>query len=732
MATQTAHFELEKPALTDVADIAVLNNNFDDIDVVMFANQERSVAAVSNQADAYDAAQTYAVGDLVIYENRLYKCTTAVTVAEPWDSTKWEQTTLAESGGTGVEANPAGEPTDTLEKIGIDGTIYEVGASESVSKTATGNPISITDAADAPIVSGVVTFEPIQDLHGYDKPWAGGAGKNIFGLEKNVVDKTSEYRVNPQQRAMITVIGDNTFRAVGSGGKWATGYLEITGIDGTLNYAISYQIIENNTQWYPRLVKDNELSDSSKLMLALVFDNNTTLSSSEGATFENIQVELGTEATTFEPYSNICPIEGYTDCEVEVTGKNLIYAIGGNRTNAGVDFTTVDGIVTANGTATAAAWYMSTDSATYSNSIPVKAGTYTISGTIDSVRFDVYEILSDDTRNLITNTNTSPTFTIDHDAHIFYNIRVANGLTINHTFKVQLEVGSTATPYEPYQSKTYTIDLDGTRYGGKVNLVSGVMSVTHGYTEFDGSENWALQGQSSITGAYIFVIGGWSNTVGALRDSGISNYLHRTLNIQTNINSFRIANDFNAIVDFVSSLTDWKTYLASNPLEACFELATPLTIQLTPEQIRTLEGTNNISTNMTDMSLEYITQEYQPLVGLAEENSSSEIKYGNRHSYLAEVNTDHTYTFEELGISRAGTYLVSVASITNQPSWGWFYFGVLFNADRTDTYQCTQLYGIKSNRITATLNETDKTISFRNTGDNPLTFHIEVLPMSNV
>ena len=135
MATQTAHFELEKPALTDVADIAVLNNNFDDIDTVMFANQERSVAAVSNQADAYDAAQTYAVGDLVIYENRLYKCTTAVTVAEPWDSTKWEQTTLAESGGTKVEANPVGAAGDTLETIDINGTIYDVGGGKIIHLT---------------------------------------------------------------------------------------------------------------------------------------------------------------------------------------------------------------------------------------------------------------------------------------------------------------------------------------------------------------------------------------------------------------------------------------------------------------------------------------------------------------------------------------------------------------------------------------------------------------------
>lgn len=131
MATQTAHYELEKPSQTDVVDVAVLNNNFDDIDVVMFTNQERSKAAVSNAADAYDAAQTYTVGDLVIYENQLYKCTTAITTAEQWDSTKWAATTLADElgehgGGTEVEANPSGTATDTLSKIGIAGTIYEI------------------------------------------------------------------------------------------------------------------------------------------------------------------------------------------------------------------------------------------------------------------------------------------------------------------------------------------------------------------------------------------------------------------------------------------------------------------------------------------------------------------------------------------------------------------------------------------------------------------------------
>ena len=41
--------------------------------------------------DAYSSSSTYAVGDYCIYENTLYKCTTAISTAEEFDSSKWEE-----------------------------------------------------------------------------------------------------------------------------------------------------------------------------------------------------------------------------------------------------------------------------------------------------------------------------------------------------------------------------------------------------------------------------------------------------------------------------------------------------------------------------------------------------------------------------------------------------------------------------------------------------------------
>lgn len=46
---------------------------------------------------------------------------------------------------------------------------------------------------------------------------------------------------------------------------------------------------------------------------------------------------------------------------------------------------------------------------------------------------------------------------------------------------IQLELGSTPTPYEPYQGETYTLTLPETIYGGTVDAVTGVGSKTWGF-----------------------------------------------------------------------------------------------------------------------------------------------------------------------------------------------------------------------------------------------------------
>lgn len=47
-----------------------------------------------NISDAYSSSSTYNIGDYCIYNNILYRCNTAISVAEDFDSSKWTQTTI--------------------------------------------------------------------------------------------------------------------------------------------------------------------------------------------------------------------------------------------------------------------------------------------------------------------------------------------------------------------------------------------------------------------------------------------------------------------------------------------------------------------------------------------------------------------------------------------------------------------------------------------------------------
>ena len=87
-----------------------------------------------NIAEDYDDSTTYAVGAYCLHQGTLYKCTTAVSSPETFDPTKWSSVLVMDEvaagggggGGTTVIANPPGVATDTLNKLQVGSTIYDV------------------------------------------------------------------------------------------------------------------------------------------------------------------------------------------------------------------------------------------------------------------------------------------------------------------------------------------------------------------------------------------------------------------------------------------------------------------------------------------------------------------------------------------------------------------------------------------------------------------------------
>ena len=154
----------------------------------------------------------------------------------------------------------------------------------------------------------------------------------------------------------------------------------------------------------------------------------------------------------------------------------------------------------------------------------------------------------------------------------------------------------------PTVENVYTIDLDGTRYGGKLDVVSGVLTLTHEIVDL-GTLTW---GKSSLEATIIY-------TSIQAKKSGVSPILCSSYKYESDkgfgLNFGAISDSSNQIyINYVfvrnqdfSGKTDLECKTAMNGVQAVYELATPTTIQLTPTAVKSLNGQNNLSADTGDV-----------------------------------------------------------------------------------------------------------------------------------
>lgn len=283
----TDNYQLRKPVIgVDNADVGDLNYNSDRIDAIMHASQV-------SLADAYDQTATYNTGDKVMYEFLMYKCKED-NVTGNWDATKWERTTAAETGGGEVDFDLFGE--------------------------VSGNPASFADGSESALVECEVEFEPKQDLHGYDKPWAPGTGKNKLNVTATSTTESgvtitinSDGTIETTNTATATILlslgsisTEGTYKIYGcpSGGSSATYELRASNTNG--NFVQDFGSGSNNIT----------VGSGETLTAYLIIRSGFNAT---GLTFKPM-ILLSTEtATTFEPYSNICPISGHSSVTINVS-----------------------------------------------------------------------------------------------------------------------------------------------------------------------------------------------------------------------------------------------------------------------------------------------------------------------------------------------------------------------------------------------------------------------------
>jgi len=109
---------------------------------------KNSAAAANSDviADTYDATKTYAVGDYVIYNGKLYRCNTTISTAEAWTAGHWMQTNVGAEVG-GLKSAPCkDEITSLLLADPIPDTV------QAITFDASGNVQTITHSRDGAAV----------------------------------------------------------------------------------------------------------------------------------------------------------------------------------------------------------------------------------------------------------------------------------------------------------------------------------------------------------------------------------------------------------------------------------------------------------------------------------------------------------------------------------------------------------------------------------------------------
>lgn len=191
--------------------------------------------------------------------------------------------------------------------------------------------------------------------------------------------------------------------------------------------------------------------------------------------------------------TNVRPISGWTAVKSNVAGKNLIPTLSAPVTWSGVTYTPQrDGSVKAVGTSTGSY------AATLIPEGPFPAGDYVMSAgsevSSNGVRLTAAVYAPDRTRYYENLGPGTVSFTVPPGSKVYIYMRTNGGnVAINATVWPMLRIVSDTDPtFEPYTGKTYTSPLGRTVYGGTLDVVSGELVVYPYYASYNGQ---ALEGE---------------------------------------------------------------------------------------------------------------------------------------------------------------------------------------------------------------------------------------------
>ena len=480
----------------------------------------------------------------------------------------------------------------------LDGEIF----ANSIIETAEGAIASFDDGSDGlPVRKLEVAVTPSQDLHGYDNPWPAGGGKNICDVIVSNDWDTGSVSDGVFTSNALTATGNvngarlvfnHTFDLAANTEYFFSFDAKL--VSGTLTSINSARLVTGSsttisgtnvtmpslTSSYQRCVcksTPEENTTVGKIFIQLNTPTNAVIM------ITNVMVSTSSDST-FAPYSNICPISGWTGANVTRVGKNLanpeLLKSGytdlserqyHNSDNAKTQFIETAGLTTVKVSGTG----LNRCNVCYYNHIPADAeyADTAVTSYVDSYVIPV-------------NTN-----------YKYVAIQVAYGASVSD---IQVEVGSTATDYEEYQAQTIEVTFPaaaGTVYGGTLTKNSdGTGTLVVDKVKKSGTGNFYVGGGPRPSGLYYYDV----NISGVTTSANVICNKLQTKGGDAAWNSdvpcIASGNAKIRVYTPESTLAAFQTAYAD--LFIVYDAPTPVSYTLTAEELgdvlTTLYGTNNV------------------------------------------------------------------------------------------------------------------------------------------
>lgn len=193
--------------------------------------------------------------------------------------------------------------------------------------------------------------------------------------------------------------------------------------------------------------------------------------------------------------------------------------------------------------------------------------------------------------------NSGGSFTIPANTY-YLRIRSNAGYGNVYLHDMGVNFPATDTTYHPYTGNTYTIAFGQTVYGGVLDVTRGMLTVTHGYVDL-GSLSWIKSDTVSPHWRFRGFKTGMKPSASASAIPNIKCDIYTTACASDSWigvnNIIAVANDGDAFFIVDESYTTVEDFTSAvSGHYATYELATPIDIDLTPEQIEQLLGKNNV------------------------------------------------------------------------------------------------------------------------------------------